>query len=801
LLGGTLLVAPAASVLAADLAPVVTESGWYSYGTWTAGVNFFVQKPPSGFGRTSTSPFWLTPNTSDSNAKMDEYGRIPRGLFLKEFAFSAGRKDGRFDVDVWADNVGTDHQSYYLGLYEAGRHYFSLGYDQTPHLLSTSAKSIFGGVGSTRVTVDPASRTFLQSQMADSQSQAQRDNIADFINGRNTFGGAGFPAPIANIELKTLREKFTVGYRNTMLDDWDFRFDYSHEKRSGLQPIAMGYGFSTAFANPFPASGSVEVPVPVDDRTQNADASGEYQGSTPWGGRFITSVKYSGSSYTNNNKFIDVDNPFCITCTALAAPFGPSMFRYSLDPDNSVNGLTWNTMVELPARTRYTGTLQYMMFRQNDPFINTATNGLTFGLGAGQINPYPASSLNGQVNAFLTNNVFYTRITPELTNTARIRYYDRNDQTPALTFTNYAYADGGVAPFALTRQSSSYTRLSIADDLKWQPNRVWGFGVGYFYDRYTYAFNEVDATNEHGAKAFVTLTPFSWFTTRSSVQYAQRRYDNWVAVTTDLATRAMRQFSVQNRNQTKAQTTIDVQLTKDITVTPNGGVRWTEYPIDAVLDAANLATGSLGVQYDRQWNAGIDIGIRLSPELRATLGYSFEEHRLYMQDGSPFIPFNDQNKWSSEITQQYNIFMASVLWNAMPGRLDIKADYIAAISNEANNTTGCASNMSLCTGKNAAGDPAVVWPDVHNIFQRATAMLIYYVDPSVVKQMGWVGDVTLKARYTWEQNRNSNWATDSFAPYSPSAIDFGSAGKSLFLAYNNPNYTAQIVAVSASVRW
>jgi hypothetical protein len=109
--------------------------------------------------------------------------------------------------------------------------------------------------------------------------------------------------------------------------------------------------------------------------------------------------------------------------------------------------------------------------------------------------------------------------------------------------------------------------------------------------------------------------------------------------------------------------------------------------------------------------------------------------------------------------------------------------------------------MSLCTGKNAAGDPAVVWPDVHNIFQRATAMLIYYVDPSVVKQMGWVGDVTLKARYTWEQNRNSNWATDSFAPYSPSAIDFGSAGKSLFLAYNNPNYTAQIVAVSASVRW
>jgi hypothetical protein len=100
----------------------------------------------------------------------------------------------------------------------------------------------------------------------------------------------------------------------------------------------------------------------------------------------------------------------------------------------------------------------------------------------------------------------------------------------------------------------------------------------------------------------------------------------------------------------------------------------------------------------------------------------------------------------------------------------------------------------------------VVWPDEHNIFQRVNAMLIYYVDPSAVRQAGLVGDVTLKLRYTWEQNRNTNWATDNFTPYSPSAADAGgtditNGGKSLFLAYNNPNYTAQIIALSASMRW
>ena len=50
-------------------------------------------------------------------------------------------------------------------MYEPGRQYFNIGWDQTPHLLSTSAKTLFGGVGSTRLTVDTATRTFLQGQL------------------------------------------------------------------------------------------------------------------------------------------------------------------------------------------------------------------------------------------------------------------------------------------------------------------------------------------------------------------------------------------------------------------------------------------------------------------------------------------------------------------------------------------------------------------------------------------------------------------------------------------------------------
>jgi MtrB/PioB family decaheme-associated outer membrane protein len=589
LLGGTFLVATLPttlvfaqdantsgnSAMAADVvmptkAPSINAADWYWNGIFEAGGNIFIEKPPSGFGKIPTDPFWLTPKTTNSNAKMDEYGKVPRGPFLDVLGIKAGTTDGRFAVDFWADNVGYNNQRYQLEVYEPGRQYFNIGWDQIPHLLSTSAKTLFGGVGSTRLTVDTATRNFLQGQLGATfnPSQAQRTNIDRFIGGAAGFGGAGFPAPMYNIDLETLRERFIVGYRNTMLDNWDFKVDYSHEHRTGTRPLGIGWGVGTA-ANPRPSSGSIEVPQPLDDRTQNANASGEYAGTTPWGTRWNTALKYSGSFYSNENKSIDVDNPFCRTCSAVGpAPFGASLLRYGLYPDNNVNGATWSTAVEIPLfKTRYVSNVQYMAFRQNDPFLNDATNGLSFGLGAGQIRPYPAASLNGEVNAFLTNNVLYSRLTSDLTNTARVRYYDRRDNTPVLTFANYAYADGGVSTAQpLTRLPTSYTRLNIEDDLKWQPNRAWTFGVGYFFERYTYQNGEVDSTNEPGGKAFVNWTPYSWLTWRSSVQYSQRRYDHWLVSTPGDAGAAMRQFFVQNRNQTKANGIVEIALTKDLTV-------------------------------------------------------------------------------------------------------------------------------------------------------------------------------------------------------------------------------------------
>ena len=165
------------------------------------------------------------------------------------------------------------------------------------------------------------------------------------------------------------------------------------------------------------------------------------------GYQWNTPLKYFGSFFSNDNKSMDVHNPFCLHCLAVShssrlatcrrcSIWPQSVSATGLYPDNNVNGVTWNTAIKLPIfKRRYISNVQYMAFRQNDPFINDATNGLTFGilgLNRAILRPYPAWSLNGAVNAFLTNNVLYSHLTSELNNTARVRYYDRRDNTATL---------------------------------------------------------------------------------------------------------------------------------------------------------------------------------------------------------------------------------------------------------------------------------------------------------------------------------------------------------------------------------
>jgi MtrB/PioB family decaheme-associated outer membrane protein len=846
---------PAPGALAADQpvfkAPAADVVTWYFFGGFEAGVRF-VDQPPSGFGRAPAPANWLTPLTTDSRAKFEEYGDVPRGLFLDWFNLQAGTTDGRYAIDIWGRSVGVNNQSYNLDAAAIGQHYLSVGFDQTPHLISTSAKSIFGGAGTTFLTVPNGVQAALQAQLPNAPlaappagngvlGQTARTNIENIINGN-----------LNPLELATRRDKATAAWRYTPNSEWDIQVNYSHEERSGTRPVGVPYGFGTG-ASPRPVN-VVEAPQPIQDTTQNVDAKAEYVG-TLLGTRWTTALRYSGSFYDNELNFLDIENPFCITCNVLAgATRGPNLLRLGLAPDNDANGVTWNTAVDLPNwKSRYVSTLQYNVMRQNDPFVSGSINGLVappvtfFGV--------PVGSLDGRVDTLLSNNVFTTQVTKDLKMTVKGRHYDVNNQTPTLRIENWLFGDSGCAsgaPNPITGVCSignarhslpiSYTKDNVSAELAWRPVNWANLGAGGYWERYDRKFRDVNVTDEVMGKVWGSATPIENIQARGSYLYAQRRYDEYntaefvehFGLQFSEVVSNLRRFDVANRNRHKAEAALEWTPARFVTFAPNAGLRWDDYP-DPVHNP-------LGVRSDHSWNAGIEVVAMFSSVLKLMASYTYEDRRLEMAGGSGGANFNTGSlltgcptsavlnpdhvlgtscTWFSDINQRYHTFMAAADWKVVPNSFDLRLEYLYARGTEHNATTPCSAPNFVgatavgtnCNGLQTTGTPATLvdpasvnfgqFPPEKNTFQRYNVIGKYYVDPSVVRQMGWTGDVIVKLRYTWEQNENANWATDTLTPYvpTPDTTELTGASRSIFLAAFNPNYVAQLVALSVMVKW
>ena len=869
LLVGTILIAavPISGAFAAEqAAPAVSAPApewpkWYFYGGLEAGDRFFGERPGSGFGRAPPPANWLTPVTTQSRAKFEEYGEVRPGAFLDWINLQAGTTDGRYAYDFWGRSVGLNNQSYSLDASELGRHYLSLGWDQTPHLISTSAKTIFGGVGTSSLTVPSSVQAALQAQLPNAAlaappaangvlGQTARTNIENIINSNLT-----------SLQLWTQRDKATAGYRFTPTPDWDFGVDYSHEHRTGLRPTGVSWGFATAGAADPPSSprptNVIEIPQPLNDTTQNVEGKGEYVGTTFWGTRWTTNLKYNGSFFDQDVKQIDIENPFCITCSLFTGTNrGPNALRWAPPPSNNANAITSNTAVDLPFwKSRFVNTFQYNAMRQDDAFVNTGTNGTI--MPPVTLGSVPVGSLNGKVDTFLWNGVYTGRPTKDLQLTIRGRHYDIDNRTPSLHIDNWIWGDSGCAGGTLlvtgmcapnaARNSLpiSYTKDNASGEATWRPAGAsgWaGFGGGAYWERYDRHLRDVNVTNEYSGKTWVDLDPIEYVHARASYLYGQRRYDEYNAEEfvkdpglqfSEVASN-MRKFDIANRNRQKAEFLLEWTPGRFVTFSPNAGLRWDDYPDDVF--------NPLGVRKDHSWNAGIEVAAMLDPTFKLMASYNYENRKLDLAGGTGGANFITGNPftgcptdpllnpeaiigtsctWGSNIDQRYHTFMVAGDWKVVPSRFDLRLEYLYSRGSEQNTTTPCSAPLFVgatpvgtnCNGLSTTGtpatlvDPALVnggqFPKESTTFQRFNVIGRYYVDPTVVQQMGFKGDVTVKVRYTWEKNDVSNWAIDNLTPYVPTAdtTELTGANRSLFLAAFNPNYTAQIVAVSTVVKW
>jgi MtrB/PioB family decaheme-associated outer membrane protein len=798
---GAMAIGPQARAQSADDVASVANISWYR-GYVEAGGRVFLNDPLRDGIRSQGG---------QSLAKFYEYTTLKPGPFL-DIYLATGTNDGLYRADFWGTNVGYSDQNYWLNLSKAGEQYLTLGWDQTPHVYSTSALTLYNGVGTNALTL-PAGLSNALFLAAGCTRVAGKPPAGAGCGTLTVPQAAAVQALInANVhhtDIGIRRDTASVEYRYTPADAWDIRVNYSDMYRSGTQ--IEGVVFS-----PGTSGVTSQVPKPVSDSTQNYGASGEYAGTSLWGQKFNVKLAYIGSTFQEDFATWTVQNPFCPTgagpgeCARTASPSSPLALMSSW-PSNQANGFTGTLGADLPGKSRYMGTISYTMMRQNEAFPPFTISPTVYTNAAntiqGAVPGLPAASLNGAINTLLFNNVLTTQLTPELKTKFTYRLYDIQNNTPELLFPNWVLTDVKLAsqqsaPYAPVRSISiSYTKQNAGAEVNWRPSHEWNLGAAYGFERYDWTRADADVTNENSGKFYVDWKPISGVTARASVFYSQRRYDNynyaafvqamqWPNTVPGASTAyspAYRQFFIDNRDRNQGKLSLAADLSSSLTITPTFGWRYDDYNLNPNTE--------VGLNLDHSWNSGAEVMYLVAPGTNFLFSYIYEYHRQLLTSCGQTIPSACAAAayYSANVQDRVNTFIVAVNHEWIPNKLDVRIGY----------TLSYARNSQPLVFANGTG-PTVAsggqYPDVRTAFQRLEAIAKYRFDDDVVQRLGWKGNVSVKLRYAWERTSVTNWQDDMMQTYMYSPA-FTSVGYMDWLAFNNPNYNVHLIMASLAFTW
>lgn len=686
--------------------------------------------------------------------KFYEYRDLRPGVF-GNFYIAAHRTNDPLDIAVWGKNAGWNDQAFGFDFAMPGQHYFSAEWDETPHVFSQNAKTLYSGVGTTNLTIPLAVRSALSGSIVGTLPTAASGTI---INANSN-----------NIDVKYRRDTASAQYRWTPTDNWDVNVDYTHTHREGTQPMG-----AVSFSSAGSVRSTFELPKPVDDVTQNGNLKAEYAGSTPWNKPFNIALGGGVSVYDNSDTSLVFQNPW----NAVNAANRPVDNLYSLAPSNKAQTVNLSGGVGLPLNSRYMGTVQYSKMQSDDANLPWTLNSLV-----------PAvrfTTPNRDASTTLSNNVLHTQITSDLKSTLRYRYYNYNtaDDTPVTVFpTWYSNPDTntGATTTAESRNPVNYTKQNANAEIAWRAVKWLTVGSAYDWERWDREFRNVAVTNENTGKVFADAK-WGWSTLRTSLQYGQRRYNDYVnfdGANID----AFRMKDLANRDRTKGQASWAVDVTRMITVTPNGGFKYDDYRTDIEFTRA----GEIGLKKANSWNAGADATFNVTRDLALFVSYNFEHgyRQVYENAAIPLA--------NVETTDRIHTIMLGSKFAVIPDKLFLDANYTY---------TRSVSDWDLsCTPAGCQYTPLAIYPDVNNTMHRVDVQAKYMLDDTFMRGAGFSGKAYVKARVMWERNSTDAWqALQNQYGYLVNPTNTTTA-YSIWLGNGNPNYDVVLGQVSFGVKW
>jgi MtrB/PioB family decaheme-associated outer membrane protein len=689
-----------------------------------------------------------------SSAKFQEYRVLEESPFLDHLRLSLESKDKRHYIDFTAIDSFKQDQSYLFRAGQYGGYELEVFWDQVPHLLSTTGRTLFSTTHE-----DSTARLTLPPGVASSVQAATPATRASVL--------AGFLTNAAPVDLSFLTSKAGFRVKYSLSESLNMGVRYTFTQKDGTIPFGAGFGS--------PGGNVVELPTPLFQRTHQVEAKTEYA-RPGWN----VGLGYAASIFDQGIENIVFDNPLSATSSSTASARG----RTTMDPSNHAHNVFLSGGVSLPLRTRIAGKFSYGWRFQNQNFVSHTINPA---LAADPTLALSRRDLDGDIRtALVTINATSRPLAAlPLTLSSGYRFYDFDNRSQEIEFPVHTVRDTSLTVDTRVNAPYSYTKHNAHLDAGYSLFRDLHVKLGYEWERWDRdpKVREVPTSNEHFLKTSLDYSPLEWLLLRAAYRRSWRDISNYntqahqshvvqeieggeFGLNLQGQSPLLRKFDEADRTRDRVEILASITPFETLNFT-------TTYS----LLRDDFDQSSLGLQESWGWSLGGDVTYSPFSWLSVFVNYMREEFKYdQLSRSRPVISnvstatppaagcaftnpaaavsnvvcdFSDFN-WRSLNRDKVDTYGVGADVNLIPKRLNFRLTYSFSDADTVINSFNPVTPTSG-TGAQQTSAKAVRYPLSNTNLHTLIAAL----------RLNLTGNWSLKGEYRFEQFREKEWATDA----------------------------------------
>lgn len=684
-------------------------------------------------------------------AKFLEYSSIPKGLFLGNANLQLDWGELGYYLNFRTQDALEGDQSVQVRAGRQGQYELSVEFDKIPHLFSNSGRSIFLDGGDGQYTLPDSVQSDLRKILATDTNPQTAGVQPDLAALGALINGLAQP-----VDLSLMREKGKVSFRYTPTPAWDLQVQYTQENQRGGRPFGAAFAFNPQ-----------EQTEPTNYTTRELQVTAERSGKN-----WMLSTGLTARFFRNHVNALVWDNPFRQTDTAGT----PARGRIDLYPDNVSRQGMLSAGIRLPLHGWWTGSATYGVASQNDSLLPFTINSAITGVPA-----LPETTPHARFETLQFNSSLTLKPTSKLNLGLRYRYHDRNNEKPAVTFSNYVRTDNQLANVTRVTVPFAYTIRTASADATWRIFPYLALKGGYTTEEWAREFRDVLSTDETTVNAGIDVTRGGWFLFRASHRVSDREAIGYNGARADSQSfpvtipnptfAGLRRFDMADR--ARKQDEVIVRL--------NHGDRFSLSTSYSRINE-DMKESAYGLLESTRDNPAVSLSYAFGFGLNVSADYAHEDiHRKMQSRQRTATNDNTANDWASDIREVVNTYGGAISQSLDSGKISMDLSY--------QRSKGSSLTKTATLGTPTLTVVAQDFPKVISDLQSLRATTSYSLGPRTA----------IGFEYRFERYYQVDWALDVMAPFM-GFVDAGSAGTT-WVGATRPDFRTHVAQVSVTYRF